>query len=632
LYAKALTNNGSCFNKPNFNNEQIMDKQASPIEIARQTLMQLTTRKIPPTPDNFRRVYDEIAGKKSVDQSQALAKTLDKVLHDLGKKTPKYIIAAQAIAPLIEKKDWTKVEEQFRKLLPSSSGDSTEVNWSILIRNLLKQLETSHKGVTLSRKKEGLGRVLTNFANDPEQMGQKIIALMASWGEGGDAIATADDASARVVLNQVSATGYVEVAGTPSNENAALSQHWRDMLIRTFELILVPHLAAVPEAQNKAQQLLEQMRQAKTEQAILRCGNDLRNVLIALEMQYDQQSRIHESLLQLLRLMISSMGELAIEDAWLQGQTTVLQEIVSKPLNLNMLYDAESSIKQLVYKQSQLKPVMLEAKDTIKMMASTFIDRMVELTESTSDYHQKIEEYQQKISNTEDIGELSQILKGILDDTRAVGLNLQRTRDEFNISQRKAAEAELRIMELTAELEKISEVAHQDYLTGALNRRGMDEALEREFNRADRYKTTLSVAMMDIDHFKKLNDSLGHATGDQALSHFAKVIKDVMRTTDVLARYGGEEFVIILPATPQDEAINVVTRVQRELTKNFFLYRNERVLITFSAGVAERKDQETPQSLIPRADAALYQAKNSGRNQVIGAELGVGDKAESGEL
>ncbi len=609
-----------------------MDKQASPIEIARQTLMQLTTRKIPPTPDNFRRVYDEIAGKKSVDQSQELAKILDKVLHDLGKKTPKYIIAAQAIAPLIEKKDWAKLEEQLRKLLPSSSGDSAEVNWSILIRNLLKQLETSHKGVTLSRKKEGLGRVLTNFANDPEQMGQKIIALMASWGEGADAIATADDASGSLVLNQVSSSGFVEVAGTPGNENAALSQHWRDMLIRTFELVLVPHLVAVPEAQNKAQQLLEQMRLAKTEQAILRCGNDLRNVLIALEMQYDQQNRIHESLLQLLRLMISSMGELAIEDAWLQGQTTVLQEIVSKPLNLNMLYDAESSIKELVYKQSQLKPVMLEAKDTIKMMASTFIDRMVELTESTSDYHQKIEEYQQKISSTEDIGELSKILKGILGDTRAVGLNLQRTRDEFNISQRKAAEAELRIMELTAELEKISEVAHQDYLTGALNRRGMDEALEREFNRADRYKTTLSIAMMDIDHFKKLNDSLGHATGDQALSHFAKVIKDVMRTTDVLARYGGEEFIIILPATPQDEAINVVTRVQRELTKNFFLHRNERVLITFSAGVAERKGQETPQSLIPRADAALYQAKNSGRNQVIGAEMSVGDKAESGEL
>jgi diguanylate cyclase len=147
----------------------------------------------------------------------------------------------------------------------------------------------------------------------------------------------------------------------------------------------------------------------------------------------------------------------------------------------------------------------------------------------------------------------------------------------------------------------------------------MDEALAREFNRADRYNTSLSVAMMDIDHFKKLNDSLGHTTGDHALAHFAKVIKDVMRSTDVLARYGGEEFIIILPATEQAEAIDVVTRVQRELTKNIFLNKNEKVLITFSAGVAERMVGETPVQIIPRADAALYQAKQTGRNRVVGA-------------
>jgi len=274
----------------------------------------------------------------------------------------------------------------------------------------------------------------------------------------------------------------------------------------------------------------------------------------------------------------------------------------------------------LIYKQSQIKPALTEAKDTLKQMVTTFVDRLVEMTESTSDYHEKIESYQQRITTAEDIGELNSLLKNILDDTRAIGLSVQRTRDEFTITKKKAAEAEQRIQELTAELDHISEVAHQDYLTGALNRRGMDEALEREFNRAERHNTTLCIAMMDIDHFKKLNDSLGHSTGDQALTHFARVIKDVLRTTDVLARYGGEEFIIILPATPQDEAIKVVTRVQRELTKNFFMHRNERVLITFSAGIAERKSGETPEDLIPRADAALYQAKHTGRNRVIGAE------------
>lgn len=598
-----------------------MDKQNTPVEIARQTLMQLMHRKLPPTPDNFRSVYDEIAGTKSVDESLELGKALDKVLHEAGKQKPKYIVAAQAMAPLIEKHEWGKLEEQLRKLFPTGTADTeaAEVNWSILIRNLLKQLEVSHKGVTLSRKKEGLSRVLSNFSSDPDVLGQKIQALINSWGLGSP---TADSPN----LPLLKADGHIvqlpvnDGIQTNAVANNNLASPWRDSLLRTLELVLIPNLQAVPDSQQKAVALLARMRQADTEQAALKCTDELKPILLTIEMQRDLQQRIHESLLQLLRLITSSMGELVIEDKWLHGQTTVINDIVSKPLNINMLYDAESSLKELAYKQSQIKPALTEAKDTLKKMVTTFVDRLVEMTESTSDYHEKIENYQQRITSTEDMSELNVLLNNILDDTRAIGLNMQRTRDEFSISQQKAIEAEKRIMELTAELDHIGEVAHQDYLTGALNRRGMDEALEREFSRADRHNTNLCIAMMDIDHFKKLNDSLGHATGDQALTHFVKVIKDVLRTTDVVARFGGEEFIIILPATPQEEAVSVITRVQRELTKNFFMHKNERVLVTFSAGVAERRSGESPESLIPRADAALYQAKQSGRNQVIAAE------------
>ncbi|HSH73341.1 MAG TPA: GGDEF domain-containing protein [Methylophilaceae bacterium] len=602
------------------------DQKQSPIEIARQTLMQLTQRKIPPTPDNFRSVYDEIAGIRSVDKSQELGKTLEKVLFEAGKHKPKYIAVAQAMSPLIEKGDWNKLEDQLRKLFPAGEVATVgEVNWSVLIRSLLKQMEVSHKGVTLSRKKEGLSRVLSNFGSDPDVLGQKIQALMSSWGIG----AAATDSSGPPLINsevetlQTASPGQTNTLGSSGKQTA----QWRDMLLRTFELVLIPYLESSPEQQQKAVSLLAKLQQANTEHALIRCSEELKPLLLTLEMQRDGQQRIQESLLQLLRLVVSSMGELVIEDKWLFGQITVINDIVAKPLNINTLYDAESSLKGLIYKQSQIKPALTEAKDTLKKMVTTFVDRLVEMTESTNDYQEKIESYQLRITTAEDIGELNTLLKNILDDTRAIGLNVQRTRDEFTISKKKAAEAEQRIQELTAELDHISEVAHQDYLTGALNRRGMDEALEREFNRADRHNATLCIAMMDIDHFKKLNDNLGHSTGDQALTHFVRVIKDVLRTTDVLARYGGEEFIIILPATPQDEAIRVVTRVQRELTKNFFMHRNERVLITFSAGIAERKPGETPESLIPRADAALYQAKHTGRNQVIGAETTLDDPA-----
>lgn len=592
-----------------------MEQKNTPIETARQTLMQLMQRKLPPTPDNFRSVYDEIMGVKSIDKSAELAKTLEKVLFEAGRNTPKYIAVAQAISPLIEKSDWRKLEDQLRKLFPSESANAEvgEANWSVLIRSLLKQLEVSHKGVTLSRKKEGLSKVLTNFASDPDVLAQKIQALISSWGVG---------SAAEAVSTSSPPTSIVEAAqAATTTANALASVQWREMLLRTFELVLIPHLQAVSDHQQKAISLLGVMRQANGEEALTKCANDLRPILLSLEMERDHQARIHESLLQLLRLLMESMGSLVLEDQWLYAQTTVISDIISKPLNINTLYDAESSLKELTYKQSQLKPALTEAKDTLKKMVTTFVDRLVEMTESTSDYHDKIEGYQLKIASTEDMGELNILLNSILEDTRAIGLSVQRTRDEFTLSQKHAKDAEKRIQELTAELDYIGEVAHQDYLTGALNRRGMDEAIEREFNRADRHNTVLCVAMLDIDHFKKLNDTLGHATGDQALTHLVKVLKDVLRPTDVLARYGGEEFIIILPATPQDEAIKAVARVQRELTKNFFMHKNERVLITFSAGVAERATGESAEHLIPRADAALYLAKHSGRNQVIGAEL-----------
>ena len=156
-------------------------------------------------------------------------------------------------------------------------------------------------------------------------------------------------------------------------------------------------------------------------------------------------------------------------------------------------------------------------------------------------------------------------------------------------------------------------------LTGALNRKGLDEALNREVSAMRRKDTALCVALLDIDNFKKLNDSLGHATGDQALAHLATVARDSMRPQDTLARYGGEEFVILLPDTPLDRGVEAMTRLQRELTKNFFLAGSEKVLITFSAGVAQVGVDEESGDAIKRADRAMYTAKRAGKNRVFGA-------------
>jgi diguanylate cyclase len=151
-----------------------------------------------------------------------------------------------------------------------------------------------------------------------------------------------------------------------------------------------------------------------------------------------------------------------------------------------------------------------------------------------------------------------------------------------------------------------------------LNRKGLDEAVEREISSVRRKDTPLSVALLDIDNFKKLNDTLGHATGDIALTHLATVARECMRPQDTLARYGGEEFVLLLPDTALDKGIEAMTRLQRELTKKFFLAGTEKILITFSAGVAQLATDETGADAIKRADKAMYLAKRAGKNRVVG--------------
>ena len=600
-----------------------MEQKMTPLELARQTLMQLTKSQSPPTPENFRRIYDEIAGIESEDHSAILSKSLEKVLLGMGKDKPKFAVAAQKISTSLKKHDSISLEGQLRQLI-SVERDDDGVNWATLLRYLLKQLDVNHSGITLSRKKEGLNRVILNFSNDPSQLGQKVQALVTSWGDGQSVLEAAGvdqhmEKDANPSTTQVNIQPQTFLANDYDNQ-MKLAIAWRDLLIRTINLIVLPQFADNPVAAGRIEALIKQAQAAKTIEEVDALNEALKSSLLRAEMQNDTQRRMQESLLQMLRLLVSSMGELTIEDQWLHGQIAIVQDIISKPLNIDAVYNAESSLKELIFKQSSIKPGLLEAKDALKSMMNTFVSGLADIAHSTGTYQTKINQYQHQITATEDMTQLNSILQSLISDIGAMSADTQKSHDAFQDTQKKVEEAEKQINELTIKLDYISEVAHQDFLTGALNRRGMDEAIEREFNRADRHNTPISLAMIDIDHFKKINDTMGHSTGDVALAHLAKVVKSVLRSTDILARYGGEEFVILLPGSKQDDAVKVVTGVQRNLTKNFFLHDSKSVLITFSAGVAERMTGELVDAVLPRADAALYIAKQTGRNRVVGAQ------------
>lgn len=216
-------------------------------------------------------------------------------------------------------------------------------------------------------------------------------------------------------------------------------------------------------------------------------------------------------------------------------------------------------------------------------------------------------------------GDVSRILSDILRDAPAADSQALWPYIDVMMTRQKMRAAETRISELEAELARMRELAHEDQLTGSLNRRGLDEVLKRELARAKRRQSHLCVALLDLDDFKKFNDTHGHCAGDAALTHLTQVAKAVLRKMDVIARFGGEEFMIVLPDTPLAGGMQTLMRVQTQLRTQAFMHDNVLLPMTFSASVALYQADEDQAALIARADRALYQAKHGGKNQVVSA-------------
>jgi two-component system cell cycle response regulator len=161
-------------------------------------------------------------------------------------------------------------------------------------------------------------------------------------------------------------------------------------------------------------------------------------------------------------------------------------------------------------------------------------------------------------------------------------------------------------------------MATTDALTGLLNRRAFLESTGREIARSRRYNDKLSVVLLDVDHFKHINDRRGHASGDVVLSAVGKLLASTVRTCDIVARWGGEEFVLVLPSTPLEGAEQMAERIREELEKAVITDTgSEAIPVTASFGVATYLGSETLEQVIDRADRAMYLAKSGGRNRVV---------------
>ncbi len=614
-------------------------KNSNPSIIARETLRQLATLKIPPTPDNYHKLYDEIAGIPADHVRFSTTNMLSELAREFPRNTPELINYANELESLVSEKNWKKYKEVLEDIINQaaiSKSASSESNnspaeasgaaWGEIIISIMRQLETSHRSLTIAKKRDGLNRVLKKFSAKPEQLHDKLRSLIDSWVA--LAAASKESVEIEVVNNPSQVAGSAEkveiAAGAPhdklhDNESSIFLDQLKDLLAIMLEHIATLHLgdaAFVDEASVLARKV-----------RLIEDDSELEQFVVSFKQLGDQLNSfggssaiLQQRLLRLFNQLIDSAGELLAEDKWLQRHIIMLRETMSKRLDLDVIEQAEHHIEEILNKQHEIKSSLGDAKTTLKQMITCLVDNIEDLSTTTGDYHDKMVDYSEKLNQAKEIPDLNKLLVEILRETKHMQDSVLGSRDELLAARTEVEIAEGKINQLETELLEMGEKVHEDHLTGILNRRGLDNAFERESARADRNKKPMCFALLDIDNFKQLNDVHGHHVGDSALVYLVEAVKETTRPHDIVARFGGEEFVILLPDANIEEAVAVISRVRRSLTKRFFLHENKRLLITFSAGVAEYQVNESQNSIVVRADKALYKAKNNGKNQVVIAQ------------
>ena len=265
--------------------------------------------------------------------------------------------------------------------------------------------------------------------------------------------------------------------------------------------------------------------------------------------------------------------------------------------------------------QQALRGERDRARVALKSLIHSLLQQVGELGDETGRFSDNLGRYAESITEASSLDALAGVVDAMVQESRAVQQRVGQARQQLGEEHARASELESRVRELEGELRRLSDEVATDALTQVANRRGLMQAFETERARLERDGRPLAVGLIDIDNFKKLNDTLGHAAGDEALKSLARLVQQALRPVDHVARFGGEEFVVLLPGTEVADAQQVLTRLQRQLTASLFMHDGKDVFVTFSAGVTAYRPGERIEVALERADEALYEAKHQGKNR-----------------
>lgn len=564
-----------------------------PAQLAKAALRRLAEQRLEPTPDNFRKAYEAESGVVTEPES----------------------VGPAATAP-------NQAEEGER--------------WSKLIGRILRGAERGGRQWTAARKKDSLQRVLEGSKNSGQRLHQRLSQLVQSWDSDTldntlmDDVAESPESSellqADPAAPQTGVTATADAtASSPAPEHLDNPAHahadWPANATHAAEQLSATVHAALPsatgaEADEALRKALDATRLAAPEpEALDAARQELTQACEQARRVIEHRHSLIDQLTGLCQSLTDSLVDLSEDDSWAQGQAQAMRHQLEAGLNHRGVRHVQQLLSDARERQKQLKVERAAARDALKHLIHQMLQEIGELGSTTDRFQTNLGRYADTIGQADSLESLTGVVREMVEESRAVQSVVAQTQVRLHNEHAKATALTERVRTLEDEIRKLSDEVSTDPLTQIANRRGMMRAFEAEQARVDRQGASLAIGLLDVDNFKKLNDQMGHQTGDEALKFLARRVGECLRPVDVVARYGGEEFVVLLPDTAAEEGQQVLTRLQRTLSAEFFTHEDKKVFITFSAGVTSYRPGEAIEAALERADVGLYEAKRTGKNR-----------------
>ena len=594
-------------------------ERPAPAQLAKGALRRLALSKREPTPANFARAYAEEAGDAVPAEGQLPARARSVIDRLAARATDDAVLRVELAAALMEGR-----HDDLQRVLDrgAAAAAGQGAAWAQLIDRTVRGLERGGRHWTGARKKDSLQRVLDGSRSDAQRLQQRLKQLLGAWDADQpdadvDAVETPDGAPPdRDVPPAAAATAAALDAPL------ALPALHTDAAPRISSCLHTTVQAGLPADEPRARELADELAaladRVQHEGATPPLADAVADVCHRVQRFFGLRHELVAELLALCRSLTEGMADLAEDRAWAEGHAEALRQRLHGAAGARAVRAARELLDDTRAAQRSLQAERAQARDALKDMVRQVLAELGELGTATGRFGDKMAGYVQQIEAAESLDSLAAAVRAMLDESRAVHEVVAGARDRLAAEHARASALEGQVRGLEAELRRLSDEVSTDALTQVANRRGLATAFDQETARVLREgvdQAPLAVGLIDIDNFKKLNDSLGHAAGDVALQSLAARVKEWLRPIDHIARFGGEEFVLLLPATPVDEAQQVLTRLQRRLSASLFMHDGKEVFVTFSAGVTAWRPGEAVEAALARADEGLYEAKRTGKNR-----------------